>query len=141
MKGEIDLLSIDIDGNDYWIWKAIEAVDPRVVAIEYNASLGPRDPLICVYKPEFDARAMHPSGWYHGAALTALTRLANRRGYALVGCESAGVNAFYVRRELLGGRLPELQPERAFYPHQRRLARASAQEQYDLLKGLEFASD
>ena len=141
MKGEIDLLSIDIDGNDYWVWKAIQVVEPRVVAIEYNASFGASEPLICVYRPDFDARSVHPSGWYHGAALGALTRLGQRRGYALVGCDSAGVNAFYVRRDLVDARLPELEPEQAFYPHRRRLKRASAREQYELLRNLEFARD
>ena len=141
VKGEIDLLSIDIDGNDYWVWKAIQAIDARVVAIEYNASFGPREALISVYRPDFDSRAVHPSGWYHGAALSALTRLAGRRGYALVGCDSAGVNAFYVRRDVLGGTLVELAPEQAYYPHRRRLARATAKEQYELLRGLEFARD
>ncbi len=141
MKGEIDLLSIDIDGNDYWVWKAIRVVEPRVVAIEYNASFGASEPLICVYRPDFDARSVHPSGWYHGAALEALTRLARRRGYALVGCDSAGVNAFYVRSDVLDANLPELEPEQAFYPHRRRLGGASEQEQLELLKNLPFARD
>ncbi len=141
MKGEIDLLSIDIDGNDYWVWKAVQAVEPRVVAIEYNASFGASEPLICIYRPDFDARSVHSSGWYHGAALAALTRLGRRRGYALVGCDSAGVNAFYVRRDVLDERLPELEPEQAFYPHRRRLDKASAREQLALLRNLEFARD
>ena len=141
MKGEIDLLSVDIDGNDYWLWKAIQVVEPRVVAIEYNASFGASEPLICVYRPDFDARSIHPSGWYHGAALAALTRLGQRLGYALVGCDSSGVNAFYVRRDVLDGRLSELDPDQAFYPHRRRLDKASELEQLELLRNLEFARD
>jgi hypothetical protein len=141
IKGELDLLSIDIDSNDYWVWKAIGVIQPRVVVIEYNASFGPFESLICTYDPEFDARAAHPSGWYHGASLTALTSLATRRGYELVGCDSAGVNAFFVRADLARGKLPALSPEEAYYPHARRLTRASAPEQLAKLRGLPFERD
>jgi hypothetical protein len=141
IKGEIDLLSIDIDSNDYWVWKAIRAVEPRVVVIEYNASLDPGKRLICEYDPDFDARARHPRGWYHGASLGALALLAERRGYSLVGCESAGVNAFFVRSDLARGRLPELLPEEAYYPHARRLRHASPAEQYAQLEKLRFGRD
>jgi hypothetical protein len=140
-KAEIDLLSIDIDGNDYWVWKAMQVVEPRVVAIEYNASFGASDPLVAVYDPRFDRKAKHPSGWYHGASLPALARLGSRRGYALVGCDSSGVNAFFVRRDLAQGRLMELAPAEAFYPNRRRLRRASEREQLARLRGLEFARD
>jgi hypothetical protein len=141
MKGPIDLLSVDIVGNDYWVWKAIQAVEPRVVVIEYNASFGDSEPLIAVYAPAFDARSKHPSGWYHGASLVALAQLAERRGYALVGCDSAGVNSFFVRQELAEGKLPQTAPAEAYYPHRRRLRHASAREQLERLRGLEFAVD
>ncbi|HII29760.1 hypothetical protein COT48_04890 [Candidatus Woesearchaeota archaeon CG08_land_8_20_14_0_20_47_9] len=64
-KGEIDLLSIDIDGNDYWVWQEISIIDPRVVVIEYNASLGLRS-LTVKYDESFVRHEKHPSGWYHG---------------------------------------------------------------------------
>jgi hypothetical protein len=95
--GEIDLLSIDIDNNDYWVWQAISAANPRVVAIEYNASLRPPMSLVVPYEPE---RAWDFSTSYFGASLEALVRLGRSKGYRLVGCNISGVNAFFVRDDI-----------------------------------------
>jgi len=111
MRGEIDLLSIDIDGNDYWVFKAITTVRPRVVVIEYNAVLGTDKSLTIEYDPNFVIQEH-----YYGASLTALTKLANSKGYKLVGCESSGVNAFFVKEELLTDGLREASIEDAYYP-------------------------
>ncbi len=94
---EIDLLSIDIDYNDYWIWKAIEVVTPRVVVIEYNASWIPPASITVPY----DADRKWNGTNYFGASLGALTKLGAEKGYALVGCTLSGVNAFFVRNDLL----------------------------------------
>jgi hypothetical protein len=94
--GEIDLLSIDIDGNDYWVWKAITAVKPRVVIIEYNATLRPPLSVTVPYDPGRQYNGTN----YFGASLTALTSLAQTKGYRLVGCNFSGSNAFFVRNEL-----------------------------------------
>jgi hypothetical protein len=94
--GDLDLLSIDIDGNDYWIWKAIETARPRVVVIEYNGSLRPPLSLVVPYSPT----RIWTGGNYFGASLEALVRLARDKGYRIVGCGFAGVNAFFVRDEL-----------------------------------------
>lgn len=139
LQGEIDLLTIDVDGNDYWIWRAIESVSPRVVSIEYNASFGPDAVKITPYAEEFDRYARHPHGWHHSASLTALTALGRDKGYALVGCDSAGVNAFFVRRDTLSGELEEVSPSTAFYSHARRLRRASQAEQEASLADLPLA--
>jgi len=96
IQGEIDLLSIDIDYNDYWVWKAIEAVAPRVVVIEYNASLRPPMSLVVPYRPD----ACWDGSNFYGASLEALVRLGKAKGYRLVGCSIAGVNAFFVRSDL-----------------------------------------
>ncbi len=79
-EGEIDLLSIDIDGNDLWVWEAVRRTNPRVVVVEYNASFGPERSVSVPYDAGFDRMTVHPSGYYHGASLTALTRLAGARG-------------------------------------------------------------
>lgn len=92
-----DLLSIDLDGNDYWIWKALDGRwRPRVVAVEYNSSLDPTDATTIAYDPAFrwDGSA------YYGASLGALDKLARQKGYRLVGCESSGTNAFFVQEAL-----------------------------------------
>lgn len=95
--GEIDLLSIDIDNNDYWVWKAIDRINPRVVAIEYNATLRPPMSLVVPYQPE---KAWDFSTSYFGASLEAFVRLGRSKGYRLVGCNISGVNAFFVRDDL-----------------------------------------
>jgi hypothetical protein len=136
MTGDVDLLSIDIDGNDFWVWKAITAIRPRVVAIEYNASFGPDEALTVEYDPCFDRKAKHASGWYHGASITALARLGRERGYALVGGDSSGINAFFVRMELASDALPEVSPADAWRPHRSRSRKATAAEQLALLRGL-----
>lgn len=99
ISGDIDLLSIDIDYNDYWVWKALTTVKPRVVVIEYNATLRPPMSLVVPYDP---ARSWDGSN-YFGASLEALVRLGREKGYRLVGCNYAGVNAFFVRDDAAGG--------------------------------------
>ena len=91
-----DVLSVDIDGNDYWVLDALEAVRPRIVVVEYNASFGPERSVTIPYTRAFYGYRAHSSGYYHGASLTALARLGERKGYVLAGCDSRGVNAFLV---------------------------------------------
>jgi hypothetical protein len=88
---QLDVLSIDIDGGDYWVWQAIEAYRPRVVVIEYNSALDPAQRLV---QPA-DHAAWDGTDFF-GASLGALVELAGRKGYRLVHCELAGVNAFFV---------------------------------------------
>lgn len=94
--GEIDVLSIDIDGNDYWIWDAIRC-KPRVIIIEYNARFHPPTRWVMQYNPEHRWNYSD----YHGASLASLNELARKKGYSLVGCCLAGVNAFFVRSDLV----------------------------------------
>jgi len=92
---ELDLLVIDIDGNDYWIWEEVATrYTPRVVVIEYNAVVGPRLQWTMPYNP---THQWNDTAW-HAAGLAALERLGRRLGYVLVGCDSLGVNAFFVLR-------------------------------------------
>jgi hypothetical protein len=140
VEGEIDLLSIDIDGNDYWVFKAITAIDPRVVIIEYNASLGSGKSLAVEYDQNFVRYKKHRSGYYHGASLMALTKLANSKGYKLVGCESSGTNAFFVKEKLLTEDLHEVSVQDAYYPHFRRLKNESTSEQFERIKHLKWCS-
>jgi hypothetical protein len=105
---EPELMSIDIDGNDYWIWDAIECVTPKVVIIETHIEFGLRN-IVVPYDPEYVYPGKHPE--YHGASLTAMAKLANRRGYRLVGANNYGFNTIYVRRGLGEDVLPEVPPE------------------------------
>lgn len=135
----IDLLSIDIDGNDYWIWERIDRIKPRAVIIEYNASFGNNRSVTVPYDPEFDRFKKHKSGYYHGASLNAMEKLCYKKGYTLVCCDSNGVNAFFIREDLLDGTsLHEITATDAYYTIRKRDSIMSPQEQYNLIKYLGF---
>jgi hypothetical protein len=114
LHGDIGLLSIDIDGNDYWVWQAIDVVSPRIVVAEYNARFGPTRAVTVPYDPAFTRARAHYSMIYYGASLRALELLGQRKGYVLVGCNSAGNNAFFVRQDCLPAGMPALAAEQAF---------------------------
>jgi hypothetical protein len=112
-SGKIGLLSIDIDGNDYWIWEKIDIVNPAIVIVEYNSIFGPELAVTIPYDPKFARHRAHFSGQFWGASLSALTILANRKDYSLVGCNSAGNNAYFVRNDKIDN-LRVLKPAEAF---------------------------
>ncbi len=138
IEGEIDLLSVDIDGNDYWLWLAINAVNPRAVVVEYNSSFGAEKSITVKYDPSFTRFAKHKSGWYHGASLLALVKLANKKGYTFVGADSSGVNAFFVRNDALKGELEEVSVACAFYHQLKRHKIASLKKQFELIQHLDY---
>jgi len=96
-RGEIGLLCIDLDGNDYWVWEAIEAVRPILCVCEYNAVFGDRYAVSTPYDPGFLRAKAHFSHLYFGASIAALRTLAARKGYRFVGSTSSGNDAFFVR--------------------------------------------
>jgi hypothetical protein len=97
---EFDLLSIDIDRNDYYVWKSIRQYRPRVVVIEYNAIF----PAGVQWVIPYDANAWWDGTSRHGASLTSLELLGREKGYELVGCTLSGVNALFVRKDLVSER-------------------------------------
>ncbi|UHG89557.1 hypothetical protein [Spirosoma oryzicola] len=107
VSGQIGLLSIDIDGNDYWVWKAIKAVEADIVIAEYNSLFGAERAITVPYKADFVRTGEHYSNLYFGASLTALHDLAAEKGYSFVGCNQAGNNAYFVKNDKLNG-LPPL---------------------------------
>ena len=98
---KVGLLSIDIDGNDYWIWKTINCIQPDIVIIEYNARLGYKNSLSIPYKEDFERKKENHSMIYFGCSLEALRRLGVEKGYSLVGTNKNGNNAFFVRKEII----------------------------------------
>ena len=112
--GDLGLLSIDIDGTDWWIWETIDSVRPAIVVTEYNHRFGTEPAVTVPYRPDFDRRKAHHSLTYFGASLRAFERLGRRKGYDLVGCGSAGLNAFFVRSDLRPAVIPALSVEEAF---------------------------
>jgi hypothetical protein len=112
---DVGILSIDIDGNDYFILEAINAVRPRILICEYNAVFGARK-ISVPYDPDFSRTRKHYSNLYWGASLSAMTFLGNRKGYSLVGINSSACNAFFVRDDLLNEKIKVLTAEQAFLP-------------------------
>jgi hypothetical protein len=112
-SGPLGILSVDVDGNDYWIWEAITVVDPVVVICEYNSVFGADRAITVPYDPAFVRGKAHFSHLYYGASLKALCLLAARKGYAFVGSNSSGNNAYFVKRERLAG-LRELSAEKGW---------------------------
>jgi hypothetical protein len=122
VEGDIGLLSVDVDGNDYWLLKAIDVVSPRILIVEYNSLFGADATVTVPYRSDFDRRKAHWSSLYYGASLGALDNLARSKGYCLVGCNRAGVNAFFVRSDVVGD-LPVLTPESAYVRSRHRESR------------------
>jgi hypothetical protein len=120
--GDIGLLSIDVDGVDYWMWEAIDAVSPRIVVVEFNSTFGSEHAVTVPYDPAFDYATAHFSHLYFGASLPAFVALAERKCYRFVGCESHGANAFFVRDDVAGV-LPRLSAAEGYVTSQFRGAR------------------
>lgn len=110
--GELDLLSLDLDGVDYWIWEAISCVQPRVVVVEFANMWGPERAVTVPYSPDFRGRAIHP--YYAGASLMAFVKLGRRKGYRLVGSQRHAFNAFFLRADVGEELLPEVDPRSCF---------------------------
>ena len=108
---DIDLLSIDIDGNDYWVFEAINVIKPRVVVIEINAKFPPPVEYIMPYNPSY----VWDGSDAQGVSLESITKLANKKGYQLVGTDLKGVNAFFVRKDLCGDKFADDCSARALY--------------------------
>jgi hypothetical protein len=112
-KGEIDLLAIDIDGNDIHILDSIEVVSSRAIIIEYNGKFPPPMNVVQRYNPEHRWKGTD----YGGSSLAAITKVAARKGYSLVGCGIVGANAFFVRNDLLGEKFQApFTPENHYQP-------------------------
>lgn len=102
------MLSIDIDGNDYWIWDALEVVTPRVVIIETHVEFALRS-IVVPYGPDYVYPGRHPD--YNGASPVAIVKLAEKKGYRLVGANRFGFNTIYVKQEEGQGLIPTMSVE------------------------------
>lgn len=99
IEGEIGILSIDIDGNDYWLLDAINCVNPQILIVEYNSLFGATAKVTIPYEEKFVRTDKHYSNLFFGASISALTDLANKKGYSLVGSNKFGNNLFFVRKD------------------------------------------
>jgi len=110
IKGEIDLLSLDMDGVDYWIWDSIASVSPRVVIAEIQCIWGNDKAVTIPYKEDFTTQYIDGFGVYSGASLPAFVKLARKKGYRFVGLENYGFNAFFIREDVAPNIIKEADP-------------------------------
>lgn len=141
--GELGILSVDIDGNDYWVLNAIDCVRPAIIICEVNGVFGDLHAITVPYRPDFQRLETHYSGQYFGCSLAAVQRLCARKGYAFIGTNSTGVNAFFVREDLAGPALSAVREIRAWPPRHRdsrdihgRLDFVRGMSRYDLVADL-----
>ena len=109
-SGEIDLFLLDLDGIDYWIWKSLKEVQPRVVVVEYMNIWDASKSVTVPYRPDFNRFDTHPD--YFGASLGAFVKLGHEKGYRLVGCNRYSFNAFFVRNGIAEALFPEVSVDR-----------------------------
>lgn len=126
----VGILSIDVDGNDYWFLEKLIGMEPSIISIEYNASLG-QTPVTVPYDATFVRHDKHPTGWYHGASLAALAKLCKRSGYGLAEVSSYGANAFFTKDGNLDAAI-------AWKPNRDRdeWSGTTSAQQWDTIKGL-----
>jgi hypothetical protein len=122
ISGDIGILSVDIDGNDYWVWDAINCIQPRIVICEYNSLFGKDRNVTSIYADDFQIFKAHFSGLYWGASIGAFNHLAQKKGYSLVGSNTAGNNIFFVRNDVIGN-IPIYTPQQAHVASQFRISR------------------
>lgn len=106
-KKEVGILHIDLDGNDYWVWQSITNISPLIVIIEYNSVFGIDKPITVPYNKKFIRNKAHYSNLYFGASLLSLYQLSESKGYAFIGCNSTGNNAYFVRKDKLNNTVKE----------------------------------
>lgn len=107
-SGGIDLMSIDIDGNDYWIWDALNVIEPRVVIVETHTEFG-MNSIVVPYDKDYSYPGRHPD--YHGASPVAMEKLARKKGYRLVGANNYGFNTIYIKNGIGEDMLPAVPVE------------------------------
>lgn len=138
VSGEVDLLSIDVDGNDYWIWDAIDVISPRLCVLETQNLIPSHLSLTIPYDPNFFCwKKPFPDKYFFGMSLGAAVSLARKKGYRLVGAHSHGFNAYFLRNDILADRLPEITIEAA---HDNAHTRVSRSKLWPLLEHHDWRS-
>ncbi len=110
ITGEIDLFSLDMDSVDFWVWKALSVIQPRVVVVEIQPVWGANRSVTVPNKEK--PREIHPD--YYGASLPAFIKLGREKGYRFVGMNQYGYNAFFIKKGIGGDVLPEISPADCF---------------------------
>jgi hypothetical protein len=114
--GDVDLLSLDIDGMDYWVWRALLCISPRVVILEFNPVWGPDRAVSIPYQADYRLDfSRYP--YYAGGSLSAFVKLGREKGYRFVGTQRLGFNALFIRSGVGEDLLPEISPRQFFERH------------------------
>ena len=143
-QGDIGLLHIDLDGNDYYILNAIQCVSPEILILEYNSIFGIDRSISIPYDDNFNRTNAHYSNIFWGASLKSLYNLAREKGYSFVGCNNAGNNAYFVRNDKINSKIRSISLESGFVESKYRESRnikgeltfLNKLEQINLIKGL-----
>ncbi|NQV76612.1 MAG: hypothetical protein HQ491_11245 [Bacteroidetes bacterium] len=146
-SGELGILHVDIDGNDYWIWKEIDSVNPVIIIVEYNSVFGKDRAITVPYDPSFVRNEKHYSDLFFGASIKAFVTLGQSKGYSFIGCNTAGNNAYFVRNDKMK-ELKSLTVEEGYViskfrecrDQQRNLAYVSGSKRIEVLKGLQVVN-
>lgn len=141
---EVGILHVDIDGNDYWIWKEINVISPIVVILEYNSVFGIDRAITIPYDKAFYRTNAHYSNLYFGASLRALHQLSGEKCYSFIGCNSAGNNAYFVRKDKLNDSVREtslesgyvLSMDRQSRDREGRLTYVTGSDRIEVIRGL-----
>lgn len=133
---ELGILSIDVDGNDYYFLKELVALRPSIIIIEYNSSFKLR-PITVKYDPKFDRKIKHSSWTYFGVSLSAVNFLLNSHGYSLIEVGNSGVNAFFVRNDYISSDDLILNPK---YVFREKLFKDNSRpsHQWEVIKDMEY---
>lgn len=141
---ELGLLHIDIDGNDYWVWQAVKCVNPIIVIVEYNSLFGPDNAWSTPYDARFVRSKFHYSNLCYGSSLTSLCDMAEEKGYYFVGSNSAGNNAYFIRKDKISGFKPLTASEgyvasqfKESRDENGRLTFSRGNQRFDAIKGVE----
>ena len=101
LMGGVDIVSLDIDGNDYWVGQVFDLASVSILVVEYNPLFGAAMSVSVPRDDHFDRTQAHSSLLYFGASIRAWVDLFRPRGFTLVGTNRAGNNAFFCRTEQL----------------------------------------
>jgi hypothetical protein len=132
--GDLGILSVDIDGNDYWVLDAIKCVNPWIIIMEINGVFGDLKPFTVPYAPAFSRLDAHYSGQYFGCSIAAARKICEERGYIYIGSSTSGVNAFFLRKDLAPQVVPAIERVKT-WPARHRDSRNAAGE-LDFVRGL-----
>ena len=133
--GEVDLFSLDIDGNDYWVWKAIDVIQPRLLCLETHNVIPGDLSLTIRYKPDFDCWSTQgPEQDYRGVSLAAMRKLCREKGYRMI-VHRHGFNVFFLRDDIEPSLFPEVGIEEI---HDNHWTRVAQQERWPLVKDMDW---